>query len=299
MILARSRALVRIHLAMGLAFAMFAGVAGAQVGQRNFYSALITEGTDPDNDLTLSPGWVTVAGQTKASFSFTLEKQITDNTSILLGNALGDASRRRLQASSGADDMEILAKWAFYLNAKHEFRSAIALDVWAPTGDIEAGAGGHWRGGPMILAEKGAGDLPDRGLLHYLRPFAVQMDAEYLPRWTGAQLDLVVFDAALSYQLDYLSGLGSDFGADSRLRPLVFFNEFNYQQMAWGFQATGTTPPDWRVTPGIAYATSDYQLAVGTQLGLNKLGSRACHSTGLFQIDIYFDQIFPQLGSTF
>ena len=87
------------------------------------------------------------------------------------------------------------------MNAKHEFRSAIALDVWAPTGDIEAGAGGHWRGGLMILAEKGAGDLPDRGVFHYLRPFAVQMEAEYLPRWTGSQLDLVAFDAALSYRL--------------------------------------------------------------------------------------------------
>ncbi|HEY2483726.1 MAG TPA: hypothetical protein VGI36_01180 [Candidatus Binataceae bacterium] len=83
------------------------------------------------------------------------------------------------------------------------------------------------------------------------------------------------------------------------MRPLVFLNEFNYQQMAWGFRATGTTPADWRVTPGIAYATRGYQLAAGTQLGLSKLGSRACHSTGLFQVDIYFDQIFPQLGSTF
>jgi len=299
MILARSRARVRIPLAMGLALAMFAPIAWAQVGERNFYSALITEGTDPSNDLTLSPGWVTVAGQAQAAYSFTLEKQITANSSVLLGNALGDAARRRLQTSSGVDDMEILAKWAFYLNAEHEFRTAIALDVWVPTGDIEAGAGGHWRGGPMILAEKGAGDLPDHGVFHYLRPFGVQMDAEYLPRWTGSQLDLVAFDTALSYQLDYLSGPGSDFGADSPLRPLVFFNEFNYQQMAWGFQVTGTTPPDWRVTPGIAYATREYQLAAGTQLGLSKLGSRACHSTGLFQVDIYFDQIFPQLGSRF
>jgi hypothetical protein len=299
MMRARPRDLVRLHFAMSLALAMFPAIACAQVGQRNFYSALITEGTDPSNDLTLSPGWVTVAGQTQAAYSFTLEKQITDNSSILLGNALGDAARRRLQVSSGADDMEILGKWAFYMNAKHEFRTGIALDVLAPTGDIEAGAGGHWRGGPMILAEKGAGDLPDRGVFHYLRPFAVQMDAEYLPRWTGSQLDLVAFDAALSYQLDYLSGPGSDFGADSPFRQLVFFNEFNYQQMAWGFQATGTTPPDWRVTPGIAYATTDYQLAAGTQLGLSKLGSRACHSSGLFQIDIYFDQIFPQLGARF
>jgi hypothetical protein len=201
---------------VSLALAMFPAIGGAQVGPRNFYSALITVGADPSNDLTLSPGWVTVAGRAQAAFSFTLEKQITNTTSILLGNALGDRARRRLQASSGVDDMEILAKWAFYLNAEHEFRSAIALDVWAPTGDVEAGAGGHWRGGPMILAEKGAGDLPDHGLLHYLRPFALQMDAEYMPRWTGSQEDLVAFDAALSYQLDYLSGPGSDFRANCR-----------------------------------------------------------------------------------
>jgi hypothetical protein len=299
MILTRSRALARIHLTIGLVWAMFPAIACAQVGERNFYSALITVGADPTNDLTLSPGWVTVAGRTQAAFSFTLEKQITNTTSILLGNALGDRARRRLQASSGVDDMEILAKWAFYMNAEHEFRTAIALDVWAPTGDIEAGAGGHWRGGPMILAEKGAGDLPDHGLFHYLRPFALQMDAEYMPRWTGSQEDLVVFDAALSYQLDYLSGPGSDFRANSPLKPLVFFTEFNYQQMAFGLQATGTTPPDWRLTPGIAYATRYYQLAAGTQLGLNRLGSAACHSSGLFQIDIYFDQMFPQLGATF
>ncbi len=286
--------------AMGAAlFAAFSGIANAQVGQRNFYSALITEGTDPQDDLTLSPGWVTVNDQVQAAFSFTLEKQITENTSILIGNAISDASRRRLQTSSGVDNIEVLAKWAPYLNAEHEFRAGIALDIYAPTGDVTAGAGGHWRGGPMILAEKGAGDLPDHGFFHYLRPFAIQMDAEYLPRWTGSQLDVVAFDSALSYQLDYLAEPGFGITINSLLKPLVFFNEFNYQQMAWGFHGTGPTPPDWRVTPGIAYATNYYQLAAGTQLGLNHLGSQACHSTGLFQLDIYYDQIFPRLGVMF
>ena len=56
MILARSHALVRLHLAMSLALAMFPAIAWAQVVERNFYSALVTEGTDPSNDLTLSLG---------------------------------------------------------------------------------------------------------------------------------------------------------------------------------------------------------------------------------------------------
>jgi len=277
----------------------FPSLARAQVGQRNFYSALITQGTDPSNDLTIAPGWASVAGQTKASLSYQIEKQVTANASILVGDALGDVARRRLQTSSGPDNMEILLKWAYYKNDAHEFRTAVAFDVFAPTGDVQAGAGGHWRGGPMLLAEKGAGDLPDSGFWHYLRPFGLQTDAEWLPRWTGAQLDVVNFDTALSYQLDYLDEEGFGFKSGPWLKPIVFFNEFNYQQIPFGFQNTGTTPPDWRVTPGIAYATTDVQLMFGIQLGLNQAGAAACHNTGLFQIDIYYDQIFPVLGKTF
>jgi hypothetical protein len=269
-------------------------MANAQVGRRNFYSAMITEGTDPSDDLMISPGWVTVNDQTQAALSFSLEKEITSNISILIGNSISDASRRRVQTSSGVDNVESLIKWAYYMNPRHEFRTAIALDVYAPTGDVQAGAGGHWRGGPMILAEKGAGDLPDRGLFHYLRPFGVQIDTEYLPRWTGSQQDIVAFDSVLSYQFDYLDEPGFDFPGAHTLKPLVLFNEFNYQQVAWG--ESGTTSPDWRVTPGIAWATKYYQLAIGTQLGLTAAGSAACHSTGIFQIDIYYDAIFPKLG---
>jgi hypothetical protein len=269
----------------------------AQVGQRNFYSALVTAGADPSDDLTLSPGWVTINDSLQAAFSATLEKEITENFSILIGNAISDASRRRVQTSSGVDNIEILPKYAFYTNPEHEFRSSIAADVYAPTGDVQAGAGGHWRGGPMLLAEKGAGDLPDRGFLHYLRPFGIQMDVEYLPRWTGEQSDIVAFDTALSYQFDYLDDPAFPFPASSLLKPLVLFNEFNYQQTAFG--EVGLTPPDWRVTPGIAWMTPDYQLAVGTQLGINDTGAAACHSTAMFQLDIYFDQFIPQLGPLF
>ena len=72
---------------------MFPAIVGAQVGERNFYSALITEGTDPSNDLTLSPGWVTVAGSTQAAFSFTLEKEITETFAADLGDLQAEALR--------------------------------------------------------------------------------------------------------------------------------------------------------------------------------------------------------------
>jgi len=284
-------------IALSVAVASPGDVARAQVGARNFYSAMITYGTDPQNDLTLAPGWASIGGKTEATFTFSLEKLITDNTSIYVGDSVSDASRRRSEVATGLANVEILGKWAFYMNPDHEFRGAIALDIFAPTGSIDAGSGGHWRMGPMLLAEKGFGDLPDNRFFHYLRPFAVQADAEYLPRVTGSQSDFTFFDAALSYQLDYLVGDANDFPGESLLKPVVFFNEFNYQQIAWGRQTS--TPPDWRVTPGIAYNTQYYQLAAATQFGINNQGAQATNSTGIFQIDIYYDQIFPVLGGHF
>ena len=274
------------------------GIARAQVGQRNFYDPLITIDADPSNELTMSPGWIKTSSGPQATFSFSLEKELTPNFSLFVGDALSDFSRRRVQGSTGLDNVEVIAKWAYYQNDEHEMRLAAALDTFVPTGDIEAGAGGHWRGGPMFLIAKGAGDLPNRGFWHYLRPLAVQADAEYLPRWTGDQLDVTGFDAAISYELDYLAASGTPIPWQSVTRPLVFYNEFNYAQVPWA-TANNSTPPDWRVTPGIAYLTNYYEVAVGTQLALNHTAGGQYSSTGLFQLDIYYDQIFPRLGSTF
>jgi len=273
------------------------GIARAQVGARNFYDPLITYDANPSNELTLDPGWVRTSSGDQAAFSFSLEKEITDNFSIMLGESLSDTTRRRVQGSSGIDNMEVLFKWAYYMNVEHELRLAVGLDTFAPVGDINSGAGGHWRGGPMLLMSKGAGDIPDRGFMHYLRPFALQMDAAYLPRWTGTQLDITEFDAAISYELDYLAASGTHFPGESFLRPLVFFNEFNYAQVPWGF--TGTTPPDWRATPGIAYLTRYYEIEMGTQLGLNNLSIASTHAAALFEFDLYYDQLWPQLGPMF
>jgi len=88
---------------------VFRALAGAQVGPRNFTRARVTVG--PKETWPFSPGWWRSPRGLGQAFSFIPGKQVSRNTGILLANALGDASRRRLQASSGADDMEINAKW--------------------------------------------------------------------------------------------------------------------------------------------------------------------------------------------
>lgn len=274
------------------------GTAQAQVGQRNFFDPIITQDADPSNEISLQPGWAKTPSGTQGSFSFSLEKELTPNFSLFVGDSVADNARRRVQGSTGLDNAELLAKWAYYKSDEHETRLAVALDMYAPTGEISAGAGGHWRGGPMFLIARGAGDLPNRGLGHYLRPFAIQADAEYLPRWTGSQLDITAADAAISYQLDYLAASGTHIPWPSILRPLVPFIEFNYAQVPWASN-DASSPPDFRITPGIAFQTNYFEFAAATQFGLNNTASSGQYSAGLFEIDIYYDQIFPRLGSTF
>ena len=121
-------------------------VARPQVGERNFIEPLIVEDPNPSNELDLIPNWVAPAEGSDFSFNFTLEKKISQNLSIELGNAWNDPScnpgficlsagsgrrgrSRNQQTNSnnltqqlltGFDDLEVLPKYAFYRSAEHE-----------------------------------------------------------------------------------------------------------------------------------------------------------------------------------
>ena len=254
-------------LVIGFVLLATIGMARAQVGQRNFYSALITEGTDPSNDFTLSPGWVTINNQMQAAFSFSIEKEITDNTSILVGNAISDASRRRVETSSGVDNIELLAKWAFYMNAEHEFRTGFALDVYAPTGDVQAGAG------PLARRTDDPGEKAPvtcrPGLFHYLRPLSAD------GRGVSAEMDRppighrrVRRRLELSVRLSRRRRVCVH--AQLFLKPIVLFNEFNYQQAPWS-----TTNPHRPIggNPG-GYMTP---LSIGGRRAVRIDGNRRRH----------------------
>ncbi|HKM99915.1 MAG TPA: hypothetical protein VJX23_05325 [Candidatus Binataceae bacterium] len=288
-------------VAFATMLAMIAGlprIAFAQVGARNFYDPLITQDANPSNEITNSPGWAkTGATGTQVSYSFSIEKEITENVDFLFGEAINDTARRNSTASAGLDDQQVLIKWAYYMNVEHELRLALALDLFVPKGDFSQGAVPYWRGGPMLLMSKGAGDIPNIGWLRYLRPFALQVDATYRFRWNGPQFQEAVFNSAVSYQLDYLANSGVHFPGESFLRPIDFFNEFNYSAEVAGNKKGQL--PDWRATPGIAYQTQYFEIDVGTQIALSTAAKKSFQSEGLFELDIYYDQFFPQLGPMF
>lgn len=281
--------------AIFLAAAFATSGARAQVGSRVFIEPLVTEDANPSNELELAPGWSRESHASDFNFASSMEKQLSANVSVEIGDSYNSFSRRRTVTSEGLDNLEFLPKWAFFSSDRHEFRIAIGADIFTSTGDASAGAETHTRGGPLLLWAKGMGDLPDRGAMHYLRPLAIQSDMGYLPAWGGPESGEFEFNAALQYSMQYLAASGDRLPLQPLSARLVPFVEFNYAQIAIG---PDRTPPDFRIAPGLAYLTDCYQLTLGTQLALNRTASHEDQAAVLGLVDIFLDRIIPAFGWT-
>jgi hypothetical protein len=266
----------------------------AQTGRRVFIDPLVTEDPTPDNELELAPGWNRESRRSDANFAWSVEKQLSSNFSIEVSGAFDSVSRSREHSSEGIDGTEILPKWAFFTSDEHEAIVAIGADLFPSSGDAGKGAETHSRGGPLLLWEKGFGDLPDSPACGYLRPFALQSEMGYFPTWGGPQADEFIFNLTVEYSLPYLAG-SRDLSQLSLLSAgLVPFVEFNYDQIAIGRRQN--TPPDLRLTPGLAYFLGPVQLTIGTQVALNHTASHNVQSAVLTLLDFDLDEIIPAAG---
>lgn len=263
----------------------------AQVGQRNFLEPIMTEDPNPSNELELQPEWSQAAGSSNFQFSFSLEKTITSDFSIEVGDAVNRYSAHDEGAVSGMSNLQILPKWAIYTSVEHEMRLAVGGEIYPSTGDISAGAYSHTRAGPMMMFAKGAGDLPEQDLWRYLRPFSLQADAGYLPTWSGPQSGLIFADACIGYQLYYLTDEGVPLPMPYAMRGLAPFVEFDYQQIGVGKRFN--TPPDWRITPAIGYGNDVYTMTIGTQVGINPTGNANVRGAIIALLDVQMDRLWP------
>ena len=50
-------------------------------------------------------------------------------------------------------------------------------------------------------------------------------------------------------------------------------------------------------TPGIAYVTYHFEVAIGTQFALNQASVRGTHAAVVGLLDIFYDSIFPKVGN--
>lgn len=265
--------------------------ARAQVGQRNFLEPIMTEDPNPSNELELQPQWSQAAGSSNFQFSFSLEKTITSNFSIEVGDAVNRFSARHEGSVSGMSNLEILPKLAVFTSVEHEMRLAVGGEIFPSTGDVNTGAYSHTRAGPMLMFAKGEGDLPTREIWQYLRPLSMQADAGYLPTWSGPQSGLIFADACIGYQFYYLADEGVPLPMRAVMRGLAPFVEFDYQQIGVGNRFN--TQPDWRITPALGWGNATYQFTIGAQVGINPTGNANVRGAVIGLLDVQMDRLWP------
>lgn len=309
-------------LALLLISLILPAVASAQVGKRNFIDPLVVDDPNPSNELDLIPNWVSIAEGSNFSFNFTLEKTISQDLSVELGNAwndpscnpgflcLGTGSSRRgrlrhrqvnsyspsQQLLSGFDDLEVLPKYAFYRSDEHETRLAIGLDGFLPIGDKTAGGTTHASMGPIFMFARGLGDIPNEGFEKFLRPLAIQGELAYLVKVSGQQNDDAIADWDISYEFFYLTDNVHDFGLPAIVNNLAPFAEFSYEQVVNGRH--GGTQPNLVVLPGLAYVAAAYQVSLATEFAVNQATVFTCHAAVFGMLSLTLDQFFPQAGWT-
>ena len=292
---------VPVFLAFVLMHAPNASAHGV-VGDYVFLEPLITQDPTPANELDiLQPSWVRSSDANTYSIGFSIEKilyvddEYVPRFSIGGGSSWSHVSPFGGRSMEGFDDLTLFGKYAFYYSLKHEFMLTIGAQLQLPTGDPDLEAQNHTSLGPVFLWEKGMGDLPNLSALKYLRPFGVQSDFGYVPALGGHTSHHMFADAIIEYSVPYLSNNVQDIGLKWPLRNLFLFNEINYDQLITG--PPGQTFPTILATPGIAYLSYHFELALGTQFALNNASVPGTHAAVLGLLDIFYDSIIPRIGN--
>ncbi len=285
--------------AFGSAWAAFAhGVVGDYV----FLEPIITQDPTPANEFDiLAPSWVRSSDANTYAIDFSIEKVLyadadyVPRVSFGGGSTWSHASLFEGPSQEGFDDLTMFAKYAFYYSLKHEFMLTLAVQLELPVGNRSVEEENHTSLGPVFLWEKGMGDLPNWPVLKFLRPFGIQSDFGYVPALGGHTNHHMFADEVTEYSLMYLSNNVQDIGLKWPLRNLFLFNEINYDQLITG--PSGETFPNLLATPGIAYVSYHFEIAVGTQFALNNASVSGNHAAVVGLLDIFYDSLFPKVGN--
>jgi hypothetical protein len=267
-----------------------------------FLEPLVAEDPTPANEFDIAvPSWNKTSDGNNFSLGYSLEKilYLDENDmprfSVGIGNQWQYQWPNSAPDQHGFDDLEMFAKWAFFVSPRHELLLSIGPLLQLPTGTPGVEEQSHTSLGPMFLWEKGMGDLPNWAALKYLRPFGFQGDFGYLPALGGHTSHLMFADQVVEYSLPYLSNSVQDIGLKAPFRNLFFFAEFNYSQLITG--PSQETFPIIVATPGIAYVDYYFELSLGTQLALNRAAVPGTHAAIIGLLDIFYDSIFPKAGN--
>lgn len=272
------------------------------VGDYVFLEPIITQDPTPANELDiLAPSWVKSSDANTYSVAFSMEKVLYLDENYVPRFSIGGGSNWSHSSPfvgpgrEGFDDLTLFAKYSLFYSLEHEFMMTIAAQLRLPTGNPGVQAQSHTSLGPVFLWEKGMGDIPNLPAIKYLRPFGIQSDFGYVPALGGHTSHHMFADAIIEYSLPYLSNNVRDIGLRWPLRNLFLFNEINYDQLITG--PSGQTFPTILATPGIAYISYHFEVAVGTQFALNNASRPGTHAAVVGLLDIFYDSIIARLGN--
>jgi hypothetical protein len=272
------------------------------VGDYVFLEPLITQDPTPANELDiLQPSWVRSSDANTYGLGFSMEKilylddQYVPRFSIGGGSSWTHVSPFQDRAMEGFGNLTLFGKYAFFYSLRHEFMLTIGAQLQLPTGNKDIEDENHTSLGPVFLWEKGMGDLPNEPVFKYIRPFGIQSDFGYVPALGGHTSHHMFADAVIEYSLPYLSNSVQDIGLKWPLRNLFLFNEINYDQLITG--PSGQTFPTLLATPGIAYVSYHFELALGTQFALNNASVPGTHAAVVGLLDIFYDSLIPHIGN--
>jgi hypothetical protein len=279
-----------------------AALAHGVVGDYIFLEPIITQDPTPANEFdVLAPSWVRSSDANTYSIGFSIEKVLYADAEYVPRFSIGASNAwRHVSPYAGPnmerfDDLTLFAKYAFYYSLDHELLMTIELQLQLPVGNTPIEAQSHTSLGPTFLWEKGMGDIPNLPVLKYLRPLGIQSDFGYVPALGGHTSHHMFADGVLEYSLPYLSNNVQDIGLKWPFRDLFLFNEINYDQLITG--PSGHTFPTVLATPGIAYVSYHFEVAVGTQFALNNASRPGNHAAVVGLLDIFYDSIFPKAGN--
>src|SRR5262245_32773291 len=271
------------------------GIAGAR-----FFPATLTTDDPFVNDELSLPTVSTIETREgrETAISVEIAKRITPNLGIELSEEFLDLNPKHEHEASGFGNLELGAKYQFFVSATHETILSLGADVEiGGTGQNRVDAESFSTSTPAFFFGKGLGDLTDT--FSMLRPVAVTgsvgvtIPTTASTRTTDGERErhpnVLQYGFAVEYSLIYLQQQVKDVGLSApfdRLIPLVEFSFETPLNRGQSGQTTGT------IDPGVIWSSKYVQFGVEAMIPIS---GRTGNSIGVIgQVHFYRDDLSPR-----
>jgi hypothetical protein len=279
---------VKLLVAFAIALILSVGTARGDPPARSFVGNFIGNDATVENYLSMSGG----VDRAQNFESLYLEKTISPKSSFSLFVGYQRLEQEGEDASiSGFTNLGLGYKHLLLALPANEFVLTVNPTLELPIGDKQVSET-HTRAGGDVLFQKGFADLPES--LGLLRPAAIEGDAGFESKVTGARDDLLNADLELEYSLGYLDAHVAAGSVPRALRDITPHLDFDYAQYLSAHNNSST--PDFELTPAIAWMNDTFEVNLGIQVALNRASSGTGAVAFVWLLGVSYDQLVPALG---